>query len=1473
MASQDLSCQTLDSTLRLHASYCRGGFDFTLLFEESILTLLPLCLFITIAPLRIIYLVRKRRKVTHGGLLPVKITAFIALGVIQTILIILWALPPAERTPASIPAAVITVAGTAVFFILSYTEHKNSVRPSIMLSIYLFLSLTFDIPRARTLWLRRTNDYNGLIATMFTVTVGIKTLALILEALEKRGVLLPEYRSYPHEATASIWNRSLFWWLNPLFRKGFSQLLGVDDLFVLDKHLASERIDSTMTAMWNNKVTRRNPHSLFFVAMNTLKWPLLAAATPRAFLIALNFCQPLLINRTLILSIQDVTSQTTNFGYGLIGAYVLVYGGIAIFMGQYQHITYRAITMLRGALVSMVYRKAIRLNAKDVDPAASLTLMSADIERIVQGWQTMHEIWANIIEVCVAIYLLDIQLGVACAVPVGVSIITLVGSMITMFLVVSRQAMWLEAIERRVSFTTSMLGSMKGIKMCGLKQVLLSSLQKLRISELTISKKFRRLLIWNMTLAYVSQIFVPIITFAVYVAISPKSGGDSILDTARIYTSLSLFALLTDPLASLVMSLVSFMGSLGSFARIQTFLSKEDYIDQRQLPSKSPESSIDISEHSIPSFGSEKISIGTKKSEMNRSIKGNLRELYNDAVTVHDGHFGWDLGEPILKSINIVIPREKFAILVGPVGCGKSTLLKAFLGEVACLEGTVQLSSENIAYCDQSPWHLNETIQKSIAAVSPFDPGWYTTVIRSCALEEDIRLLPAGDQTIIASRGVALSGGQRQRIALARAVYSRREIVILDDSFSGLDAATENQIFHSLIGKDGLLRRSRSTVILASSSAKRIPYADHIIVLDTGGRIKEQGQFHALNASGGYVSSFELPPAEWDYKPEKRSKSKLLSNASSSPIAVKTEHTIEAEANKKTGDIAVYLYYIKSIGKLGALIFAIFISAFVFCISFPSIWVKWWAISNIEEPGKHLAYYLGIYAMLGVLALGSLVIACWQIIITMVPRSGEHFHWTLLNTVLSAPTTFFSTTDIGVTLNRFSQDLQLIDMELPVVALNTFATFVLCIAQMSLIGVSSPYTAISFPVVLAVLYLCQKVYLRTSRQLRFMDLESKAPLYSHFAESLCGLLTLRAFGWQQAMERKNHQLLDRSQRPFYLLFAVQRWLTLVLDLMVAGIATLLIILVVELRPDLSAGFVGVALLNVIMFSQSIKLLVTYWTNLETHIGAVARVKVFSESVKSEDLPTENDPVPTSWPSNGSIEFKDVSAAYTPGELVLRNISFSIQTGEKIGICGRTGSGKSSLVLSLFRMIELSSGTITIDGIDISTIPRQEIRSRIIGVCQDPFLIKGTVRLNADPTGLCSETAIINALESVQLMSVIQEKGDLDTDIDELFLSHGQKQLFCLARAMLRPSTILILDEATSNIDSKTENIMQRIIRENFANHTIITVAHKLDTILDYDKIAMLEAGRLVAFDDPYTLLSTDSAFSRFYANAAAEESD
>ncbi|KAI4255742.1 MAG: hypothetical protein LQ352_002418 [Teloschistes flavicans] len=396
---------------------------------------------------------------------------------------------------------------------------------------------------------------------------------------------------------------------------------------------------------------------------------------------------------------------------------------------------------------------------------------------------------------------------------------------------------------------------------------------------------------------------------------------------------------------------------------------------------------------------------------------------------------------------------------------------------------------------------------------------------------------------------------------------------------------------------------------------------------------------------------------------------------------------------------------------------------------------------------------------------------------------------------------FFTTVDTGITINRFSQDLQLIDMDLPIAALNFFTAFMLCIAQIILIGVSSVYAAVSFPIWFLVLYFIQKFYLRTSRQLRFLDLEAKSPLYTQFTEILAGLTTIRAFAWQSSLEKKNRFLLDQSQRPFYLLFAVQRWLQLVLDLLVAAVAVMLIILLVELRGFVSGAYVGVALLNVILFSQHLKLVLQYWTMLETHIGAVSRVRNFSSTVASEDG-DEKSP-PPEWPDHGAINFYNVDASYDGVRDVLKGLTLTIEAGEKIGICGRTGSGKSSLIMAIFRMIELRAGTITVDGIDLSTIPRKEIRSRIIGLPQDVFLLNGTVRLNVDPYKKSTDQAIITALQDVRLWGTIQEKGGLDVDIDIINLSHGQKQLFCLAQALLRQSSILVLDEATSRYFTPT----------------------------------------------------------------------
>ncbi|ORY11757.1 hypothetical protein BCR34DRAFT_455438, partial [Clohesyomyces aquaticus] len=1179
-------CAAVDNSFGPYAGEsCRGGFDFTLFFEDTILSILPLALILCILPFRVFYLWKKTTKVSRSLLLPTKLLTWSLLAAFDLAILVLWIRPTAEKTSASIASAVLSLVGAILLCLLSYFEHLRSIRTSFLLNIYLLLTVVFDAARSRTFSL---NKDPSLVSAVFTTRVGVKVFLAIFETKSKEHIKLPGHAQPPPEATSGIYSRWFFFWQIPLFRQGFANTLSVDDLFHLDKHLQSEFLQESIQTAWA-KMTGKRTHSLFYLTLRKLKWPFLAAVAPRACLIAFNFCQPFLINRAISYSQQPREAQTANIGYGLIGAYVLVYVGIAISTGQYQHLSYRFITMVRGGMISMLYNKATTISlSAAADPSSSLTLMSADIERIVQGMQTAHEIWANLFEVVLAIYLLQRQLGAACAIPIGVAFVSLAGSLGATSLVMQRQALWLEAIERRIAATSSMLGSMKGIKMCGLTQVLRDDLHQLRVNELEISKKFRKLLIWTMGFSYISPVASPILTFAVFSVLS-RNRGETTLDTAKVFTSLSLFSLLSEPLGSLIMALAGFMGGVGSFQRISEFLLKAPTPETRRLPLlySISGSASDLGD------GSDKGSNASQKSRLSFEARDSGSPS-SQAILIEDGFFGWDKEhhpEGWLQSINMQVPRAKVTMVVGPVGCGKSTLLKAILGELEVSKGLVQISSLRIALCDQTPWHMNRTVQQSIVGVSDFDQRWYASVVRSCALDEDLRQFPSGDQTILGSKGIALSGGQSQRIALARAVYAQKDIIILDDCLSGLDTQTENRIWHSLLGRDGLLRRLRSTVIIASSSAKRLPYCDHIVVLGSTGRIVEQGNFDSLNRTGGYVSKFDLPPPDWDFGPEKHyyeAPPKYTERAASTKI---TEEDIQAEANRRTGDAAIYLYYVRSVGWVPTMIFVVSIVIFIFGISFPTLWVKWWASFNAKYPNERLGYYLGIYAMFGAVAFVFLIISCWQLIITMVPRSGVNFHWKLLNTVLHSPMAFFSTTDTGVTLNRFSQDLQLIDMELPVVALNTFATFVLCIGQMALIAIASPFAATSFPIVFISVYFIQKFYLHTSRQLRFLDLEAKAPLYTQFTEMLSGMATVRAFGWQKFLEEKARDLLDRSQRPFYLLFAVQRWLTLVLDLVVAAMATLLIVLVVALRGKLSAGYVGVALLNVILFSQSVKLLI------------------------------------------------------------------------------------------------------------------------------------------------------------------------------------------------------------------------------------------------------------------------------------------
>ena len=384
------------------------------------------------------------------------------------------------------------------------------------------------------------------------------------------------------------------------------------------------------------------------------------------------------------------------------------------------------------------------------------------------------------------------------------------------------------------------------------------------------------------------------------------------------------------------------------------------------------------------------------------------------------------------------------------------------------------------------------------------------------------------------------------------------------------------------------------------------------------------------------------------------------------------------------------------------------------------------------------------------------------------------------------------------------------------------------LAQAALISLGSAYMAITIPFVLLAIYLIQAVYLRTSRQIRFMDLEAKAPVYSHFLEVGEGVATIRAFGWQEDAKERNADLLDASQTPYYLMYCVQRWLQLVLDLLVAVMAVVVMALAVSLRSSTSAGLLGVALNNILGFNQSLGRLVREWTNLETSLAAISRVKAFSETTSSETDCASSDTGPSSWPS-GSIILKNVSASYSGNDVgpVLDNISFEISAGQKIGICGRTGSGKSSLLLAILRLMELSSGSITIDGVNITDVSLQKLRSSITTVAQDPLLLPVSIRRNLNLNSTVTDESMISALRKVCLWDMVSERGGLDAVLTKDSLSHGQLQLLSLARALLQTSKIVLLDEATSNLDHETDQIIQKVIRDDFAACTVIAIAHRV----------------------------------------------
>ncbi|KAM5457773.1 hypothetical protein McanCB56680_004140 [Microsporum canis] len=1169
----------------------------------------------------------------------------------------------------------------------------------------------------------------------------------------------------------------------------------------------------------------------------TLKWPIIMVVLPRSILIGLTVCQPILLNKLLNYLAEPSNLKEEDIGYGLIGAYALVYLGIAISTGFYWYYHYRVLTMIRGCLVSAVGRKTLQLNTHSVeDPKAAVTLMSIDVERIIFGLRSFHEFWANAIQAGFLVFLLERQLGIVFIVPLVIAVLSSVLSIWASGSSDTYQTAWTSISQLRIGSISNMLSSIKPLKMRGLTETLSSVVQNIRLQEIKLANRFRMLLVWTTGLGYVPQFISPPLTFLLFIL--RAKGNSQPFDASRAFTSLSLLLILAQSLSQTLLDLPPLLASFGSSSRIDKFLSTEPRVDTRHFPVLSDELRDTACE---------------KTFTPNHSI-----------VKVADGFFGWKSGHDVLRGINIAIPRGQCTFIVGPVASGKSTLCHALLGETPTSTGKVEVfaDTKGIGFCCQTPHLTNGTIQQNIIGFSALQPDWYNTVVKACALVADIDSLSHGNETMVGSDGINLSGGQKQKIAIARSLYALKPILLFDDVLSGLDSTGAAHIFQEVMGPRGLAQKRGITVILATHATEFLPFVDHVIALNESGQVAQQGAFQSLRLQAGYIGSLSISK-EVEEDIVSRTDQEIINHVGA---LISNEKTDENMPIRPPGNFRIYRYYFRAAGTWTSILLLALVICYATLYNFPTYWLRIWVdASSSSRPARldDIGYW-AIYTVLQSSALFLLLGVAYHTLIRFVSRAGSNLHKDILAVVINAPLSFFGSTDIGVTINRFSQDIQLVDTELPMALLNWLLTVFLALGQVILIIISSPWVGFAFIIIFPVLYTMQNFYLRTSRQLRLLELEAKSPLYSNFLETLNGLSTLRAFGWTTQTLEINHRLLDESQKPLYLLYMVQRWLTFVLDVIVAFIAVIVVTLAVTLKA--SGGLTGVALTQVLSLNLILTSIIIAWTSLETSIGSVSRIQHFTKSTPSEHKSVEVVQPPLDWPHRGRIYINNVTAYYEsrPGSPVLSDLNITIEEGHKIGICGRSGSGKSSLLLLLLRLLEVQGGSVTVDGLDLTSLPRNIIRSRFNMIPQEPVFIPGTTRSNLDPNNQYSDSEITIALKKVLLYDVISTLGGIDSEIQPNSLSHGQRQLFCLAGAILRKSRIVLLDEITSNVDQATDELMQKIVREEFNLCTIIAIAHRLNTLIDFDNVIVLDGGRVVESGSPRDLLSKDSLFKKMW---------
>lgn len=1138
---------------------------------------------------------------------------------------------------------------------------------------------------------------------------------------------------------------------------------------------------------------------------------------------------------------------------------------------------------VRASLIAAIYKKALTMSGatrKESTVGETVNLMSADAQRFMDVANFIHQLWSCPLQIILSIVFLWGELGPSVLAGIATMVLLIP---INAFLVAKGKTIQernMKNKDERMKIMTEILNGIKILKLFAWEPSFEKRVNDIRARELKNLLNFSYLQSISVFVFTCAPFLVSLASFAVYVLVDENN----ILDAQKAFTAISLFNVLRFPLAMLPMVMSSLVQTNVSTARLERYLSGED-LDTSAI-------------HHNPTAGS--------------------------AVRFSEATFAWEQdGDAAIRDVTLDITPGSLVAVVGAVGSGKSSLVSAMLGEMENIKGHINIQG-SLAYVPQQAWIQNATLKDNILFGSELDEARYQQVLKACALLPDLALLPAGDQTEIGEKGINLSGGQKQRVSLARAVYNNADIYILDDPLSAVDAHVGKYLFEHVLGPKGLLQKK--TRILVTHSISFLPQVDNIVVL-AGGAVSEHGSYSALLANQGAFAQFlnlygnqeetvseenttafavagDEEEADEDVDPcmeessgdvvtmtlkreasiHQRRLSRSLSRKSTSsrkkaqeepPKKLKGQQLIEKE-NVETGRVkfSMYVRYLRAVGLCFSFWIVMgYVGQYVAYVG-TNLWLSAWTDDaqhylNQTYPTHQRDLRIGVFGALGMSQALFLLFAT-ALSAQGAVRASRILHQQLLSNILRVPMSFFDTTPTGRIVNRFAKDIFTVDETIP----TSFRSWLSClmgiISTLIVICLATPFFAVII-VPLTVFYcFVLRFYISTSRQLRRLDSVTRSPIYSHFGETVSGLSVIRAYGHQERFLKHNEATMDINQKSVYSWIISNRWLAIRLEFVGSLVVFFSALLAVIAKGTLEGGIVGLSVSSALNVTQTLNWLVRTSSELETNIVAVERVHEYMKVKNEAPWVTKKRP-PRGWPSKGEIQFVDYQVRYRPElDLVLQGITCNIGSTEKVGVVGRTGAGKSSLTNCLFRVLEAAGGKIIIDEVDIATIGLHDLRKNLTIIPQDPVLFTGTLRMNLDPFDQYSDEEVWKALELAHLKTYVQGLPEgllhLVSEAGEN-LSVGQRQLVCLARALLRKAKILILDEATAAVDLETDHLIQTTIRSEFADCTVLTIAHRLHTIMDSNRVMVLQAGQIVEFDSPEELLTKNGIFSAMAKDA------